>query len=132
MQNTAFDEALQDFVQHVGMIKQKMAVKAQTQRAAMPPPGAPGPQPGAPGAPMQPMGSAPAPQGAPMPMPGQPPAPAYGGAPPAAVNLSGAPAVAGDLRNGTTNMLRVMMEGRLHANLLAAMLQKNDAGGSVE
>ena len=112
-QPTPFDIALQDFVQHVGNLKQQAAAQAQMgamQQQGTPNPGMP-PQQGAPsgGAPgMQPMN--------------QPPPP----------DMNTAPAMPGDLRNGTANMLRVMMEGRMHANLLAAMLQhKNGGEGTV-
>ena len=40
----------------------------------------------------------------------------------------GASAMPGDLRDGTANMLRVMMDGRMHANMLAAMLQHKNGG----
>ena len=110
-QPTPFDIALQDFVQHVGNLKQQAAAQAQMgampQQGAPTPPGGMPPQQGAPG------GSAPGMQ--PMPQP----APANNGVP---------SPMPGDLRDGTANMLRVMMEGRMHANMLAAMLQGKNGG----
>ena len=108
-QPSPFDIALQDFMQHVGNIKQQAA--AQGQMGAMQPQGAPNP-----GA-MPPQQDSPS-SGAPGMQPMAQPAPPNGGA----------SAMPGDLRDGTANMLRVMMDGRMHANMLAAMLQHKNGG----
>lgn len=55
---------------------------------------------------------------------------------PQQANYGGIPspnyAAAGGPSNGTANMLQLMMQGRQHTNMLAALLQSNGGGGSIQ